>query len=160
MHENIENQEIIERFYAAFNNGDYKTMQDLYHPAATFSDPVFRDMNAKETRAMWQMLVTSGKDLKVTVSNVKGDVLGGTCHWEAVYTFSTTGRVVHNKIDARFEIANGKILRHEDNFNLHKWSRMAFGLTGAIAGWTPFFKKKIRETAEKRLAGFMRRNAL
>lgn len=155
-----ENQDVIRKFYTAFSKGDFKTMQDLYHPAAKFSDPVFRDLNAVEVRSMWQMLIMAAKDLEIKFSDVKGDQLGGSCHWEAIYTFSTTGRKVHNRIVARFEIANGKILRHEDDFNLYRWSRMAFGISGTLMGWTPFFQKKIRQTAEKRLASFMRRNAI
>lgn len=155
-----ENRDLIESFYSAFNKRDYAKMQSLYHPAATFTDPVFGELDSKEVKAMWQMLIMAAKDLKVQASNIKADPLGGECDWDAFYTYSTTGRHVHNKIHARFEIANGRIIRHVDDFDLYRWTRMAFGLTGALAGWTPFFKKQIRETAQKRLAGFIRRNAM
>ena len=38
----------------------------------------------------------------------------GRAHWEADYTFSSTGRKVHNVIDATFEFEGGLIRAHRD----------------------------------------------
>jgi ketosteroid isomerase-like protein len=48
------NQQLISNFYTAFQNKDYKTMQAAYTDTATFSDPVFENLNAAEVRAMWK----------------------------------------------------------------------------------------------------------
>lgn len=61
---------------------------------------------------MWQMLCERGKDLDITVSGIHADAHRGKAHWEARYAFSATGRKVHNKIDATFQFADGKILKH------------------------------------------------
>jgi hypothetical protein len=130
-------------------------MQDCYHPQATFSDEAFKDLSAEEVKAMWQMLITSGSDLKLKFSDVEVSGDRGTCHWEAWYTFSRSGRKVHNVIDADFEFKDGKIYRHRDHFNFWRWSRMAFGASGLLLGWTPFLQNKVQSGAKERLRSFM-----
>jgi hypothetical protein len=132
-------------------------MQGLYHPEAQFSDPVFGSLNSKEVKAMWQMLISAGKDLRIDFNNIKADDMKGSCHWEAWYTFSRTGKKVHNVIDASFEFKEGLILVHQDVFDFWKWSRQALGLAGLLLGWSPILKNKIRATAASGLKKFMQR---
>jgi ketosteroid isomerase-like protein len=147
--------EIIRNFYEAFQRRDYRQMQTLYHDEGTFSDPVFQNLDAKEVRAMWAMLLTSSKDLRIEFGNITADSVEGQCHWEAWYTFSRTQRPVHNIIDAAFTFRDGKILRHHDTFDFWRWSRQALGMTGILLGWSPLIKNKIRVAAKERLSMFM-----
>src|SRR5688500_4578883 len=103
---------LIHHFYEAFDKKDYKTMQNHYHPEASFSDPVFPDLSANEVKAMWKMLTTSATDLKVTFTDIQANDRLGSCRWEARYTFTGTGRKVHNIISSEFQFAEGKIIRH------------------------------------------------
>ena len=130
-------------------------MAACYHPDAVFSDAVFDLKNGKEIAAMWHMLCISGKDLKIEFDKVRADDRTGAAHWDAYYTFSRTGRRVHNAIDASFEFQDGKIIRHRDDFSFPRWSRQAFGLTGWLLGRTAFLKKKVRDTARNGLFRFM-----
>lgn len=104
------------------------------------------------------MLVTSGKDLKINFSKVKANDRTGSCHWEAHYTFSRTGRKVHNIIDAQFEFKEGKIYAHLDKFNLWRWSSMALGVGGVLLGWSPLIKNRVRSMATHNLVKFMDAN--
>lgn len=149
------NEQLIHQFYTAFQHRDYVTMQALYHEQASFSDPVFQNLKSREVQAMWEMLITAGKDLKVDFSGIKANDTSGTCQWEAWYTFSRTGRRVHNIINASFEFQDGKIFRHEDTFDLWKWSRQALGMPGILLGWTPVIREKVRDMARKGLEKFM-----
>jgi limonene-1,2-epoxide hydrolase len=142
------NESLIHSFYEAFQKRDYRAMQEAYHPGAKFHDPVFQHLNAEEVKAMWQMLLTTAKDLRISYSNVHADDTKGSCHWEAWYTFSKTNRPVHNIIEARFEFKNGKIQIHEDHFDLWAWSKQALGISGFLLGWTPMVQSKIRQTAQ------------
>lgn len=151
------NEDLIRRFYTAFQNKDFVTMQDSYHPAAHFSDPVFTSLDCEGVRAMWQMLVTAGKDLKISFRDAKADDKTGSCHWEAWYTFSRTGRKVHNIIEATFEFKDGLITRHKDQFDFWRWSRQALGTPGLLLGWTPVLQQKIQSTAADGLRKFMKR---
>lgn len=130
-------------------------MASLYHPEAQFRDAAFDLRSGAEAAAMWKMLITAGKDLRVEFRDVKVEGNTGSAHWEAWYTFSKTGRQVHNIIEARFEFKDGLIFRHTDHFNFWKWSRQALGLTGWILGGTGFLKKKVGATAMKSLHRFM-----
>ncbi len=137
----------IERFYTAFAERDWSAMGACYHDDATFSDPVFVDLNATEARAMWKMLVTSGKDLRVTHAILTEDGKTGSAQWDAWYTFSKTGRPVHNRITATFTFKDGLILSHHDQFDFWRWSRQALGTSGLLLGWTPIVRNKVRGIA-------------
>lgn len=149
------NENLILKFYTAFQNGDFVTMQNSYHADAKFSDPVFSGLSSKEVQAMWQMLITSAKELKVNFKNISANDTQGRCQWEAWYPFSTTGRKVHNVITATFRFKDGKIINHQDDFDFWRWSRMALGMPGVLLGWSPIIRNKVQQTAAKRLAKFI-----
>ena len=152
------NELLIERFYTAFQSKDFRAMQECYHSEAAFSDPVFVGLSSREVKGMWQMLITSGRDLTVAFRDIKANDSEGSAHWEAWYTFSRTGRKVHNVIDARMQFRNGLIWRHEDGFSFWRWSRQALGMTGYLMGWTPLVRDKVRNTARRSLEKFMKEN--
>ncbi len=149
-----ENQQLIRNFYTAFQQRDYAGMIACYHPEVHFSDPAFGDLHGKRAMAMWHMLCERGTDLQVTFRDVLATQNSGQAHWEANYTFST-GRTVHNVIEASFAFANGLIIRHADQFDFYRWMRMALGMPGALAGWTPMMQKKVRGTAVSGLNKFI-----
>jgi ketosteroid isomerase-like protein len=149
------NEQLIQHFYTSFQRKDVQAMQDCYAVDATFSDPVFTNLNAAEVRSMWAMLLKSGKDMRIEFKNIKSNEDGATTEWDAWYTFSTTGNKVHNSIKASFLIGNGKIIKHTDHFDFYRWARQALGLTGILLGWTSFLRNKISTTAKKNLKSFM-----
>ncbi len=152
------NEQLIHHFYICFKNKDFKGMQDCYADEATFNDAVFKDLNSKEVKAMWQMLITKGKDLRLEFSNISATENTADAHWDAYYTFSATGKKVVNRIDATFEIENGKIVKHNDHFSFYTWAKQALGLTGILLGWTSFLRKKVSAQAMKNLENFMSAN--
>ncbi|MGB3947890.1 MAG: nuclear transport factor 2 family protein [Bacteroidia bacterium] len=155
------NQQLIIKFYKAFQNKDYKTMQDCYADNATFSDPVFVNLNATQVRAMWEMLCVRGKDLELTFKNVTATVGNqASAEWEAHYTFSASNRKVINQIKAAFLIENGKIVKHVDTFSFYKWSKQALGTGGLLLGWTRLLKNKVRQGAMKSLTDFMNKKQI
>lgn len=149
------NEQLIHNFYTCFQNKDIKGMQACYADHAIFSDAVFKNLNAAHVRAMWEMLITKGKDMRLEFNQVTANENSGSAHWDAYYTFSATGRKVVNKIDAYFEIEDGKIVKHIDDFNFYTWAKQALGVTGLLLGWTGFLKSKIQKTAKENLDKFM-----
>ncbi len=135
---------LVNKFYAAFAQRDGESMVACYHPDVQFSDPVFPDLRGRDAGDMWRMLTATGKDLQV-VADV--DPSGKKAHWTATYTFSATGRKVVNEIDATFEFADDKIIRHIDRFDLWKWSRQALGPSGWLLGWSPIVRNRIQGQA-------------
>lgn len=155
MHQN--NKEFIIRFYSFLQTLNYREIQRAYHADAEFSDPIFSTLNSDQVKAMWQMLLTGSKDLQVTFSNVHATQTTGECRWEAWYTFSRTGRQVHNIINSSFEFKDDKIYRQRDSFNLWRWSRYALGPTGLLFGWTPWIQDKVKKAARQGLDKFIER---
>ena len=149
------NAQLVERFYAAFARRDAESMVACYHPSTTFSDPVFTSLDAAGVKAMWRMLIERGSDLAVRASGIAADDRTGRAHWEADYTFSQTGRKVHNVIDAGFTFSDGLILRHVDRFDLWRWAGMALGAKGKLIGWLPPVQGAIRKQAAIALARYM-----
>lgn len=155
-------QDLINQFYAAFKALDSHNMNACYHPEVRFSDPAFGALNAQEVQAMWQMLCESqkGKGFKLEFSGIQVEGNSGFAHWEAQYTFSKTGRHVHNKIDAKFQFHDGLIIKHDDWFNLHDWAKQALGFQGWLLGGTGFFQKKLQQQTNGMLRKYMEKNDL
>lgn len=152
---NETNVALITRFYTAMQILNYKEMQQTYHPDVRFSDPVFETLKYKEVTAMWEMLLTRGQDLRVAFGEIETTALSGKCRWEAWYTFSKTGRHVHNIVYSSFEFREGKIYRQCDKFDLWRWARYALGPSGWLLGWSPSVQNKIRRSAKESLKKFM-----
>lgn len=149
--------QLIDRFYEAFARKDADDMVACYHADVVFSDPVFGELRGERAKAMWRMLCTRAKDLELEHSRVVADDDRGSAHWEARYTFTGTGRKVHNIIDAQFRFADGKIIRHDDTFDLWRWSGMALGPVGKLFGWLPPLQHSIQKKALAGLAAWENR---
>jgi len=109
---------------------------------------------------MWHMLAERGTDLTLQCRDVREQPDGTvSARWDAHYTFSATGRKVHNAIDARFEFRDGLVIRHVDRFDFWRWSRQALGAPGWLLGWTSLLRGKVRAQAAKGLAAFKRASA-
>ena len=152
------NAALIERFYSAFARRDPEAMLACYGPGIAFRDPVFGALAGREVRAMWRMLNARATDLSVEFASVAATERKGSAHWEARYTYSATGRPVHNRIDATFEFQDGLIARHVDRFSLWRWAAMALGAKGALLGWLPPVRAAIRARAARGLAAYMAAN--
>lgn len=130
-------------------------MQECYSDNAIFSDAVFENLDAVEVKAMWQMLITRGKDLRLEFKNVEANDKTGSAEWIAAYTFSATGNKVINKIKANFIFEHGKIKEHKDDFDFYTWARQALGFKGLLLGGTSFLHNKVKQQARNNLMKFM-----
>ena len=147
-------RDLITRFHAAFAKRDGDAMSACYARDATFTDPVF-DLRGGDIGAMWRMLCSRGADLRVESSNLSTDGDTGSADWQAWYTFSTTGRPVHNIVHSRFRFADGLIVEQIDAFDFWRWSRQALGPPGVLLGWTPLVRNKVRANARVALDRFI-----
>lgn len=151
------NLQLIQAFYTAFQQKDYKIMQSCYAENAVFSDPVFASLKANEVRAMWEMFCKNGKDLSISINEIKQNAEQVKASWTATYLFTATNKSVTNTITATFDFENGLISKHIDHFDFYKWARQAFGFKGLLLGWTAYFKKLVQKQALKSLYKFMER---
>ncbi len=153
------NKKLIEQFYTAFAAANADKMNACYHDNIEFSDPAFGQLKGEKAKAMWAMLCQNGKDLKVTLVSSEAYEKEGTAQWNAKYIFSKTGREVENIIHAKFKFAEGKIIKHDDTFNLRKWAGQAMGIKGKILGGTRFFRERLQEQTNYMLKKYMENKA-
>jgi ketosteroid isomerase-like protein len=151
------NAALIRRLYAAFAALDAGAMAECYSSDARFDDEVFSLYGRDQVAAMWGMLCNAtkanGRDVwRLEASGVSAADREGCAHWEAHYRFSSTGRMVHNRIEANFRFRDGEIFEHRDRFDFWAWSRQALGPTGLLLGWTPMLRNKVRAQAASKLA--------
>ena len=149
--------DLVARFYDALARRDGDAMAACYHPEVHFQDPVF-DLRGERAGHMWRMLCARGQDLRVEASGVNADGETGRAHWEAHYTFSQTGRPVHNVIDAAFTFGDGLIRTHRDRFDFWRWSRQALGPPGLLLGWSPWLRAKVSAEATRSLDAWIAKN--
>ena len=149
---------VAEAFYSAFARRDGEAMAQLYAPDATFSDPAFPGLRGAEVGSMWKMLTTRGKDTRIEykVVEVKGDVV--IVDWQAWYTFSGTGKAVHNIIRGELTVKDGKIVAHVDQCDLYRWMSQAMGIKGKLLGWLPPVQKALQAKARQGLVEYMSKN--
>jgi len=150
----MDTTKLIETFYMGLREGNGDKMIACYHDDVVFEDPAFGKLKSNDAKKMWLMLCEKGKETKIEFSQIEANEVSGSAHWEAWYNFSQTGRPVHNIIDAKFEFKNGKIIKHIDYFNLHRWASQAMGWKGKILGGTNFFKKKLHQQTKATLHKF------
>jgi SnoaL-like domain len=154
--------ETIQKLYAAFAALDAKGMAGCYADDASFEDEAFSLRGRHQIGGMWSMLIEGikkqgRKDWKLDVSGITET----RAHWEPTYRFSSTGRLVHNIIDAEFEFdSQGLIKRQRDRFSFWRWSRQALGLPGMLLGWSGFLRGKVKRTAARQLEKYMKTYAL
>ncbi|NJS37181.1 MAG: nuclear transport factor 2 family protein [Brachymonas sp.] len=155
-------QATITELYSAFAALDTQRMARCYASNATFEDEAFSLKGQAEIMGMWGMLCDAvqakGRDQwKLMFSDVKTNGNTGSAHWEPIYLFSATGRIVHNIIDADFTFnEQGLILTHRDRFDFWRWSRQALGAPGLLLGWSPFLRSKVRQQANANLRKYLK----
>ena len=150
-----ENEQVISQFYSAFQQRDYKAMQECYADKVIFYDPVFEDLVDEEAKLMWEMLCKRASDLSINFGQIEADEEYGNCNWVATYTFTRTNRKVVNKIRAHMRFRDRKIIEHSDQFKLSDWCRQAFGLPGVLFGRMAWFQKKVRKAAQQSLYDYI-----
>jgi ketosteroid isomerase-like protein len=147
-------ESLLREFYACFAARDAEGMARCYHADIFFSDPVFPALRGAEAGDMWRMLLSRAADLAVTLDEARGDAEGGEARWTARYTFTRTGRPVVNRVHGLFAFRDGLIVRHHDSFSFWRWASQALGPTGAVLGWTPMIRWKVRKDAAAALEKF------
>jgi limonene-1,2-epoxide hydrolase len=150
-----ENEELITRFYGALQDADIDTVRMCYSPDVVFSDPVFRSLHGERAIAMWEMFFERDEKIRVTFGDVTADETTGSGQWVADYTIGR--RPVHNVIKSTFQIENGRIVRHRDDFSVRVWAAQALGPLGALAGWSPPVKAVLHKRSVSMLDSYVDR---
>ncbi|SDH48891.1 nuclear transport factor 2 family protein [Nonomuraea jiangxiensis] len=144
---------LIRAFYDALGQADFPAMESCYHPEVSFGDPIFQEVEGRNrVMRMWRLQLGMRTGLTSAYREVTADDFSGSARRTVGYTFAATGREVVHEIDTLFRFEAGLIVRHHDDFDFRRWSRMALGRPhGPLFGWTPRWRKTIRDGATRRL---------
>lgn len=113
---------VMKKFYEAFTAQRPKEFEQLYAPDVKFKDAVFAYSDRKGTMRMWKQILSNPKNtFRFEFDRVEGDVAYG--RWVADYKLGS--RPVHNELETRMVIRDGKIVEHEDSFSWNKWVKQA-----------------------------------
>ncbi|MEO6623594.1 MAG: nuclear transport factor 2 family protein [Burkholderiaceae bacterium] len=154
-------EQTIRTLYESLARLDGDAVAACYAEQASFDDEAFSLKGRREVGGMWRMLCETTRnkgraDWKVEFSQVHAHDGHGSAHWDAYYRFSTTGRLVHNSIDAEMTFdAAGLILTQRDRFSFWRWSRQALGTPGLLLGWSPMLRNKVRKMAAGNLQRYL-----
>jgi SnoaL-like domain len=140
-------KQVVQSFFVCFGKRKAEGMNALYHPQATFTDPVFGRLDVAQTQAMWALLCARGQDLRLKFDVVESDENFAKVQWQAWYSFGKAKRKVHNRVTSIFEFQDGLIYRQTDTFDFHRWARQALGLPGMLFGWTGLLRQQVRKKA-------------
>jgi ketosteroid isomerase-like protein len=132
-------------FYDAFSRRDGETMAAMYASDATFEDAVFA-LKGPDIGKMWISLAKRAKDFSVSYTIAQAGTDRGSVEWTARYLFGGKNPVT-NVILAEITFANGKIVRHVDSFDFHRWASQALGLPGKLFGGFEWFRRKVSKKA-------------
>ena len=64
------NEELINKFYTAFQKLDAAAMNSCYSDDIVFFDPAFGLLRGNEAKSMWEMLCKNAKDFSLTYGNI------------------------------------------------------------------------------------------
>lgn len=137
-------KEVAERFYDAFVHARFDEMESLYADDVSFRDDIFRYQDRDGTMGMWRKLLEKPGKVKASYrfDRVEGNVAIG--RWQADY--EVFGRKVHNDIESRLTVVDGKIVAHKDDFDFAKWAGQALpiGHLAKLPGVKPLLSGLIR----------------
>jgi ketosteroid isomerase-like protein len=144
------NAVLLQRLFTSLDQHDHAAMADCYHREATFRDIAFDLSGKKEIHAMWHMICEG--DIRTKFAIVDANNSSGRVNVVDDYTFTATGRKVHNIIDSRFQFRDGVIVKHEDFCDARQWAAMAVGgVGGFLAGRFRILRER---KARKKLDAF------
>jgi hypothetical protein len=164
-------QAAVARFYAAFARLEPVAMAALYAEGVRFRDEAFALDGRAATMAMWTMLCEGVRGQgaagmqawKLEASAIRTDAADPRvvhAHWDVNYRFGATGRLVLNRIDARFVFDDqGRVVEHVDRFDFWRWSRQALGAPGVLLGWSPWLKAQVAARAAAQLARWQQKQS-
>jgi SnoaL-like domain len=148
------NTVLLEKFYKSVQDHDHLATAECYHPNATFKDIAFDLREKKMIQAMWHMI--GATDLQISYKVEGANEHDGTARWVADYTFTDSGRKVHNDLRSKFVFKDGLILRQVDDCDPWKWGMQALGPVKGLFSWlVPTIR---HEKAMGKLKAFIRKH--
>jgi hypothetical protein len=144
-------EQVIQRFYVAFQASDADGMAACYRDNASFQDIAFKLIGKPNIADMWRFVCHRQPRIWFGCIRTVGTEV--KAHWVADYKFQGK-RQVNYGIDSRFTIRDGLIQEHHDEASRWVWSKQALGFPKDIVVTLLPFVLRIKARAE--LAKFLK----
>jgi|GEM_PF-68662 len=153
--------QVVQKYFEAFQQGDWKTMSKSYAPDATFQDPIFpKGLKGNQIGAAWGDITQNIKP-KITFSDIKVDGDTVTAKWNAKYQLDLPlfgKNAIDNDITATFKIKDGKIVDHKEHFDLNEYMREATGMGPFSFLMRPVVRPRLRSGALENMNTFLNKH--
>ncbi len=89
---------------------------------------------------MWRMLTSRAEDLHIELVECDAAEESGVAHWLADYTFTQTGRPVHNDVRARFRFLTSPVMAALGrwSYGIFIWHLAVLAVVFPVLGIAPF----------------------
>jgi hypothetical protein len=148
------NRALLEHFFTSLAHRNHEAMAACYAPEARFDDIAFHLCDSKKIHAMWHMITKS--DLCMTYRVESCGARDAVVCWDARYTFTDTGRRVHNELRSAFTLQDGLIIKQYDHSDAWRWCLQALGPIKGPPAW--LFSGLRESRAEEKLKDFIDRH--
>jgi hypothetical protein len=146
---------LARRFFDALGRLDGEAMAACFHPAASFSDPLFPDLRGERVGWRWRMFARGATDMHLDYAVLFADERKGQVQWRVQYRFAGSGRRVVNEGLSTLAFWDDRIVRQVEEFDFWRWSRSSLGLAGWLLGWVPPLRELARRRALEQLDRFV-----
>lgn len=156
----LTNKAVVNAFYAAYQQHNYRAMKACLHPDVEFSDLAFERLSGDDVFAMWRWFTAPHGErteavrvVFYAVDGVEDDVV--YARYEVDYSLGGANRINY-LIYSELTLCDGRIVRHLDipTISNYQFARMAMGFPKCLLALTPFFEPILRRAMARKLAAF------
>ena len=145
-------KDIIESFFKALQNRDFKKMESCYDRNIQYFDPLYGFLKKNEVMYMWKLFYLPLQEFNMSFENMKDE---GEGYYSIQYEFSFfnqhVNRQLTRKIKSHIRIVNGLIAEQSNAFRIHEWCKQENGIIGVLIGWNKYYQNKIKLRARRLL---------
>jgi hypothetical protein len=141
--------QLIVRFFEAYNQNDWQSIARCYHDKASFSDPIYPDLREESIVYLWFDRLATRKKVDLKFRVVFADERKVQVEWSGLSPLH--GRSVRINGLSTFALWDEAIVRHVDEYSFVDWSRQALGWKAWLMGGLRFYQTRVQRSARSQL---------
>ena len=155
------NKNIVEKFYTAFSNKDYKSIFYSLSENIIYHDPIYGLLEGDVVRWLWQMRCERLHNASFKFWDIEAlDHEYMTCQWQIQYFNNASGADVVMKGKAYMRVIDGKITEQSEGYRLSDWLAISHGWMGKLFGWTGYMQRKEKKKFAEMLNRYIKSQSL
>jgi hypothetical protein len=126
-----------ERLYRAVSETKLVAIRRCYAPTASYADPVLGELGIGSARLVWPVIFAQMQRPLWRFAIEDVGLFSARVHSRIDFVFAATGRPVSLDVISCLGVRGGRIIRHEDGFDVGASLSMALTLRQRLALWMP-----------------------